>query len=69
MQYEKLYETVKGLKRIDSFGQPIGLTYKGKASFETGFGGFCSLVIWLIIVWNLVEDVLNMHKDYTMISY
>lgn len=61
MQYVNLYERVRGLKRCDHFGQPIGLIYKGEPVFQTRIGGFCSLIVWTIIIWNLYLDVVHRH--------
>ena len=67
--YEKFYSTVKGLKAWDSFGNPIGLIYKGETTYNTGLGGFCSLCIWAVIFWNFYLDCSKMKETYSMITY
>ena len=67
--YEKFYSTVGGLKAWDAFGNPIGLIYKGETTYNTRWGGLCSLFIWAIILWNFYIDCSKMKETYSMKTY
>ncbi len=40
----------ESLIRLDIYGKPVQLTYKGKEKFQTLFGGLISLLIMLFVV-------------------
>ena len=39
----------EGVRKMDFFGEPISLYYKGENSFTTRVGGICS-IIWITLV-------------------
>ena len=43
---------------IDAFGQPIGLSYKGKIRYKTGCGALCTLTIIAIILSYILLSLL-----------
>ena len=67
--YEKFYSTVGGLKAWDVLGNAIGLIYKGETTYKTRLGGFCSLFVWTIILWNFYLDCYKMSWTYSMVTY
>ena len=38
---------LKFVKEQDFFATPVQLTYKSKTEFNTAFGGFCSIFLFL----------------------
>jgi len=38
------------LRKLDIYGKPIQLTFKGKESFKTTFGGTVSLILLLLLL-------------------
>lgn len=47
----------EGVRRMDYFGEPISLYYKGETSFTTRIGGICS-VIWIgLVLTNLSTEL------------
>ncbi len=41
----------------DIYGQPVTVNYKGSDSFKTSFGSFCSLLTYVLILFNLTTLV------------
>ena len=71
MQFETeqtIYNRTVGLKGIDIFGQPIGLIYKGKTTFQTRVGGLFTIILVLLISSKLITDIANMDVSYTVIE-
>ena len=62
---EGAYTKSAGLKGFDIFGQPIGLTYKGEATFQTRCGGLSSILIWILIISKIWTEVSRMSETYT----
>ena len=40
------------LSNLDIYGEPVGVNFKGKARFKTWLGGICSLVTWILLLYN-----------------
>lgn len=38
------------LRKIDTFGHPITLTYKGEPTFKSPLGGFFTLAVYAIVI-------------------
>ena len=38
-------------KKLDKFGHPIALTYKGRDHFQTPWGAFISILVCLAMTW------------------
>lgn len=45
-----LNKTMQYLRRIDNFGHPITLTYKGDSTFKSPLGGFFTLAVYAIVL-------------------
>lgn len=46
------------LKEFDRFGQPVGLTYKNNASYNTPIGGVFTMVAFFIFMaWLAMETI------------
>ena len=43
------------IKRADQFGQPIKMTYKGRETFQTSWGGCLSILFILSMVWLILN--------------
>lgn len=41
----------------DIYGQPVTVNYKGSDSFKTSFGSFCSLLTYVLILFNFTTLV------------
>ena len=50
-------------KNFDSFGQPIGVFYRGNDVFRTKLGAFCSLIVFSLVLSYIIFDVIVI---YTM---
>ena len=50
-------------KSFDSFGQPIGVFYRGSDVYQTKFGALCSLLVFSLVLSYLLFDVIQI---YTM---
>ena len=42
------------LAKLDIYGHPIGVHYKGKGDFRTQFGGFCTLITFGLILFSVL---------------
>ena len=38
------------LRQIDTFGQGVSLNFRGTEKYKTNIGGFCSLVMYIILI-------------------
>ena len=60
------------MRNLDIFGKPVGLTYNGKATFQTAFGGFMTLIVLLILggigITNFIELYIDQNYSKTTIS-
>lgn len=46
------------LKEFDRFGQPVGLTYKNNASYNTPIGGvFTMMAFFIFMSWLALETI------------
>ena len=55
--------------QIDLFAQPITLTYQGKDTFATSFGGFVSLILVVIFILMGVSQYLSLVNSMKSHSY
>ena len=38
------------VRKLDGFGEPVTLKYKGESTFKTFGGGVCSIIYYLIVL-------------------
>ena len=49
----------KKVKSYDSFGAPIGVTFKGESDYKTVFGGVVTIFLVLLLGGNLAMNSFN----------
>ena len=49
------------LKEFDRFGQPVGLTYKNNASYNTPIGGVFTMFAFLIFMSWFTMEVIDVY--------
>ena len=45
------------LQKLDKFGHPIGVTYRGETELKTSLGGFVTLLTYVLVTLYTVEKV------------
>lgn len=48
------------IRSLDSFGEPVGLNYKGESSFKTFYGAFLTLIVRVVIVIVTLQSLLEL---------
>ena len=56
---KKFGETLSGL---DSFGEQVALNFRGKNTFQTKRGGFLTLGIYVIVLWQVLELIGDLYN-------
>ena len=51
------------VREFDIFGTPVGVTYKGQASYQTGLGGCVTITLLVIFGGNLLSSVIALLAD------
>ena len=61
----------KTLADIDAFGNPVTLYFQGKNSFQTRRGGLLSLVIYVFVLWQVGELLIDLigYRDPSISTY
>jgi hypothetical protein len=59
----------KGLRTVDSFGQPVNLYFHGESLHKTAVGGFCTLMTVIFIIIMFINACIGLaSKDNTFAS-
>jgi len=57
------------IENRDLFGVPIGLKYKGKSDFQTFTGGFCSILVLVLIAFLSFTELSKVwNREFTFTS-
>ena len=55
------------LRKLDLFGQPVGVTFNGEYKHRTALGGFVTVFLLIFFGGNMVLSVVNaiVHPEFT----
>ena len=60
------------IKRVDMYGTNIGFTFKGKSNYQTIYGGVCTVMTFLallfIYVMKTIDFIGKIDPDLTMVD-
>ena len=48
------------LKKFDSFGEPVGVNYKGESTYKTVLGSFCTLALLAFLIFFACNSMLEL---------
>ena len=49
------------IRSVDKFGIPVQINFRGDTEYQTVFGGICSILINLIVLWFSIEKIIQLH--------
>ena len=67
MQKNLFYGLFRMVRRVDSYGHPINLTYRGETTYKSYFGGVVTIITRIAILAFLISELINvMHVKNTV---